>query len=62
MITMSYLLEKPSYHANCTPATYSLPGYYPGSYSVVFDAKQGVYEILFGELKRWHAAKLATST
>jgi hypothetical protein len=37
---------------------FSGANYYPGTYTVAFDSKRQVYEILFAALQKWETSKL----
>jgi hypothetical protein len=60
MTSIDYLKTRPSTtQVVSTPAQYSLPGYYPRSYSLTYDANKGVYRLMFGQLKPWHVSRIA---
>jgi hypothetical protein len=62
MATIAYLRTRPSATAAVSrPERYSFPGYYPGRYSVTYDAKKRTYRVMLGQLKPWNAAKLVST-
>lgn len=61
MISMSYLVGRPSYSAAVPqPAAYSYAGYYPGRYSVSYDSHTRVYTVTYSQLRAWHASQIAS--
>ena len=60
MLAIAYLQTRPSViESVAAPESVSYTAYYPGRYSVSYDAKRQVYRVVFDQLRLRHAAKLA---
>jgi hypothetical protein len=62
MVATAFLATRPEVSAGvAAPESVSFTAYYPGRYSVSYDAKRQVYRVIFDRLQLRHTAKLASA-